>query len=410
MFNAAFWESVKLAFSSLLANKLRAFLTLIGMIVGVTAVIAVVTVIEGLNKKVAQTFMSQGSNVFSVRKMPMVITNRDDFLRFRKRKNLTQEDAEYLRDQCTECASVGWDMTTQGTVKFGNEKSEGVGIRGITSTVPEIEAVDFDLGRSFSEQEIASTRQVCIIGWDIVDNLFPGRNPVGKDLLVAGVPFTVVGVTKRLGSLFGFSRDNFVMIPITTYRKHFGTFGSVGILLQARQTETIDRAMEQARLLMRARRHTSYRDTDDGFAVETSQVFLDLYADATRNIYLVSFIVSGISLVVGGIVIMNIMLVSVTERTREIGIRKAMGARRMDVLWQFLIEAVTISALGGVLGILGGFALAYAISKFTDFPIAIQAWAAMLGVGVSSAVGIVFGVYPASRAAQLDPIEALRAE
>ncbi|MEW6730033.1 MAG: ABC transporter permease [Acidobacteriota bacterium] len=407
---ASWLEATRIAGENLLANKLRTFLTLIGIVVGVMAVIAVVTVIDGLNSKVAQTFTAQGSNVFSVRRLPQVILSRDQFLKYNKRKDLTIEDARYVAEHCRGCLRTGWDATTSRTVKYQNEKSEGVFVRGVSEAIMEIEAINFNAGRPFTDQEIKGADAVCVIGWDVVDNLFPGIDPLGHEIRVANIPFRIVGVTERLGTIFGFSRDNFVMIPITTYHKIFGTRNGVNILVAANQTELIDRAQEEVRLLLRARMHKSYRDNDDGFSIETSQIFLDLYANATKNIYLVSFIISGVSLVVGGIVIMNIMLVSVTERTREIGIRKAMGARRFDVLVQFLVESVTISLAGGMIGILSGYGLAYGISVYTEFPLLISAWSAVLGVSVSSAVGIIFGVYPANRAAQLDPIEALRAE
>jgi putative ABC transport system permease protein len=403
-------EAARIAVSNLAANKLRTFLTILGIVVGVAAVISVVTVIDGLNRKVAQTFTSQGSNVFSVRRLPQVILSRDEFLRLNKRKEITVEDASFVAEKCRGCQRVGWDVGSSKVVKYSNQKAEGVIVRGVSSEVISIEALNFEVGRPFSEQEINSSYQVCVIGWDIVDNLFPGVDPVGREVRINNLPFTVVGVTERLGTIFGFSRDNFVMIPITTYHKIFGTRGGVSILVAAEQTELIDRVEEEVRTLLRIRRHKTYRDPDDGFSVETSQIFLDLYSNATKNIYLVSFIISGISLIVGGIVIMNIMLVSVTERTREIGIRKAMGARRIDVLIQFLVEAVAISALGGVIGILTGYGLAYAISAYTQFPLFIHPGSAVLGVSVSSVVGIIFGVYPARRAALLDPIEALRAE
>ncbi|MCS6885921.1 MAG: ABC transporter permease [Acidobacteriota bacterium] len=404
------FEGAHIALDNLRVNKLRTFLTIIGIIIGVAAVISVVTVIDGLNKQVAQTFMTQGSNVFSVRRLPQVILSRDDFLKYNKRKPLTVEDALFLREKCVSCAVVGWDVSTLATVKYGNEKSEGVGIRGISDRVLAIEAVEFDAGRPLTSHEIVSGAKVCIVGWDIVTNLFPGRDPLGKEISISGVGFTIVGVAKRLGTIFGFSRDNFVFIPITAYQRIYGTRQSISILVAAQDTDTVDKTMQEVRIWMRMRRGTSFRDKDDGFSIETSQIFLDLYANATSNIYLVSFIVSGISLVVGGIVVMNIMLVSVTERTREIGIRKACGARRRDILVQFLIEAVVISAVGGVFGIVAGYVLAWLISIYTNFPMAIKTTSAVLGVSVSSLVGIVFGVYPASRAARLDPIEALRAE
>jgi putative ABC transport system permease protein len=407
---ASWIEAGRIAVSNLGGNKLRTFLTILGIVVGVAAVIAVITVIDGLNRKVAQTFTSQGSNVFSVRRLPQVILSRDEFLKFNKRKEINVEDAFFVAEKCRGCQRVGWDVGSSKVVKYANEKSEGVIVRGVSSEVISIEALNFEAGRPFSEQEINSSYQVCVIGQDVVDNLFPGLDPIGREVRISNLPFTVVGVTERLGNIFGFSRDNFAMIPITTFHKIFGTRGGVSILVAAETTELMDRVQEEVRMLLRVRRHKTFRDPDDGFSIETSQIFLDLYSNATKNIYLVSFIISGISLIVGGIVIMNIMLVSVTERTREIGVRKAMGARRRDVLFQFLIESITISALGGIIGILSGYGLAYVISVYTEFPLFINPSSAMLGVTVSSIVGIVFGVYPARRAALLDPIEALRSE
>lgn len=403
-------EAYKIALENLLANKLRTFLTLLGIIVGVTAVIAVITVIEGLNQKVSQTFMSQGSNIFSVRRLPQVILSRDEFLKFNKRKKLINEDAYYVNEQCKSCAKVGWDSGSLKVIKFQNQKSEGVFIRGVSSKVTSIEGLNFTGGRPFTDQEINGSSYVCVIGWDVVDNLFPGRDPIGKEIRLDDLPFKIIGITERLGTIFGFSRDNYVMIPISTYQKIYGARSGINILVAAEETELMDKTQEEVRQLLRVRRHKTYRDEDDGFSIETSQIFLDLYSNATKNIYLVSFIISGISLVVGGIVVMNIMLVSVTERTREIGIRKALGARKFDILIQFIIEAVTISALGGILGIIIGYAVAYLISIYTAFPLSVRASSALLGVAVSSLVGIVFGVYPASRAAKLDPIEALRSE
>lgn len=406
----SWFEATRIAIANLSANKLRTFLTILGIIVGVMAVIAVVTVIEGLNQRVAQTFMTQGSNVFSVRRLPQVVLSRDSFLKFNKRKDITVDDAQYINENCRTCEHVGWDAGGSRTIKYQSEKSEGVIVRGVSFNIVDIEALNFSSGRKFTEQEIDGKYNVCVIGWDVVDNLFPGLSPLGREIRVDDIPFKIIGVAERLGTIFGFSRDNFVMIPITTYQKLYGTRGGVGVVISALDTDQIDRAQQEVRQLMRTRRHKSFRDEDDGFSIETSQIFLDLYSSATKNIYLVSFIVSGISLLVGGIVIMNIMLVSVTERTREIGVRKALGARRRDLMVQFLTEAVMISALGGIIGIIGGYGLAYLISIYTGFPLFINPQSAILGVTVSSAVGILFGVYPANRAANLDPIEALRAE
>jgi len=246
-----------------------------------------------------------------------------------------------------------------------------------------------------------------------VENVFGGASPdliIGRRLRVADRLYNIVGVAERLGDIFGFSRDSFVLIPYTAYKLQFGTKESITIQIQVAETSQLTEAQDQVQTILRTRRGRDFREEDDGFSLETQDVFLDLYRKATANIYLVTIGVAAISLVVGGIVVMNIMLVSVTERTREIGIRKALGARRRDVLQQFLIESVMLTAIGGLIGVVAGFALAFALSFALKFPLLISPWSAVLGVGVSSLVGVVSGVSPAWKAARLNPIDALRAE
>ncbi len=411
---SALWESFRVAFSSLRANKLRAGLTLIGIIVGVTAVIAVVTIIKGLDQTVASTFSSQGSTVFSVSKRPQIITSREDFLKFNKRKDVTRDDAEAITRLCTSCWRTGISANVMRvTVKHGDEKSDEVMIRGVTISMFDIDAVTLDAGRFWSESEHAAGRDVCVVGSDILENLFGGAAPeqvLGQEVRVAGRPFQIVGVAEKKGSVFGFSRDSLIYIPYTAYQKMYGARDSLVVFIQASSAERLPEVQDQVRAIMRNRRGKTFRDEDDGFALETQDVFLDLYGKATSNIYIVTIGVAAISLVVGGIVVMNIMLVSVTERTKEIGIRKAVGARQSDILRQFLIEAVTVTAIGGAIGVLTGFGLAYLISMLMGFPLLMSINSAVLGVGVSSIVGIVSGLWPAWRAARLHPIDALRAE
>jgi putative ABC transport system permease protein len=411
---SALWESFRVAFSSLRANKLRAGLTLIGIIVGVTAVIAVVTIIKGLDQTVASTFSSQGSTVFSVSKRPQIITSREDFLKFNKRRDVTREDAEAIARLCASCWRTGVSANVMRvTVKHGDEKSDEVMVRGVTLSMFDIDAVTLDAGRFWSESEHAAGRDVCVVGSDIVDNLFGGAPPeqvLGRDVRVAGRTFQIVGVAEKKGSVFGFSRDSLIYIPYTSYQKMYGARDSLVVFIQASSAERLPEVQDQVRAIMRNRRGRTFRDEDDGFALETQDVFLDLYGKATSNIYIVTIGVAAISLVVGGIVVMNIMLVSVTERTKEIGIRKAVGARQSDILRQFLIEAVTVTAIGGAIGVLTGFGLAYLISKLMGFPLLMSIESAVLGVGVSSLVGIVSGLWPAWRAARMHPIDALRAE
>jgi putative ABC transport system permease protein len=412
----AIWEAFLVASSSLRSNKLRTSLTLMGIVVGVTAVIAVVTIIKGLDKTVAQTFSSQGSTVFTISKSPQIIKSREEFVRFNKRKDVTHEDAEAIARLCPACWRVGVAANAIETIKHADQKSDNVRVRGVTpTTMFAIDGVTIDAGRIWTEAEGGSGREICVVGPDILKNLFggaPADRAVGQEIRIAGRPYTIIGVLEPLGSILGFSRDNLIYIPYSTYQKTFGARRSIVVFIQVPNAEDLEAAEDQVRTIMRSRRGKTISGDveDEGFALETQDVFLNLYSSATSNIYIVTIGVAAISLVVGGIVVMNIMLVSVTERTKEIGIRKAIGARKKDILTQFLIEAVTVTALGGALGVLTGFGLAYIISALIGFPLLISVASAALGVGVSSIVGIISGLWPAWRAAGLDPIEALRAE
>ncbi len=411
---AALWEAFLVAAGSLRQNKLRTGLTLIGIIVGVTAVIAVVTIIKGLDQTVASTFSSQGSTVFTISKRPQVITSREDFIKFNKRKDVVREDAEAIFRACTACWRTGIAANSFEIAKHGDQKFEGVRLRAITpAAMFDIDGVAVDTGRLWTESESAAARDICVVGPDIVTNLFPELpmdRAIGQDIWTGGHKYTIVGVLQPLGKIFGASRDNVIYIPYGNFEKNFGAHNSLVVFVQTETAPQLEQAEDQARAVMRNRRGKSFRDEDDGFALETQDVFLNLYSSATSNIYIVTIGVSAISLVVGGIVVMNIMLVSVTERTKEIGIRKAVGARRKDILTQFLIEAVTVTAIGGVLGVVSGFGVAWLIALLIGFPLLFSVWSAVLGVSMSSIVGVVSGLWPAWRAAKLDPIEALRSE
>jgi putative ABC transport system permease protein len=412
---AALWEAFLVAAASLRSNKLRTSLTLVGIVVGVAAVITVVTIIKGLDQSVAQTFSSQGSTVFTISKNPQIIKSREEFVKVSKRKDVTHEDEEAIARLCNACWRVGVAANVIQPVKHENQKSDTVRIRGVTpTTMFDIDGVSIDAGRFWTEAEGSSGKEICVIGPDLLKNLFGGAasdRAVGQEIKVAGRPYRIIGVLEPLGSIFGFSRDNVVYIPYTSYQKTFAARSSIVVFIQVPTAEQLEAAEDQVRTIMGNRRGKAFDGSDDaGFALETQDVFLDLYGKATSNIYLVTIGVAGISLVVGGIVVMNIMLVSVTERTKEIGIRKAIGARRKDILTQFLIEAVTVTAVGGAIGVVTGFALAYGISALIGFPLLINVTSAVLGVGVSSVVGIISGLWPAWRAAKLDPIEALRSE
>ena len=420
---AAIWEAFFVALGSLRQNKLRTGLTLIGIVVGVTAVIAVVTIIKGLDQTVAQTFSSQGSTVFTISKRPRVITSREDFIKFNKRRDITEDDAQAIFRLCSACWRTGLAANDVVAVKRGNQKSDTVAIRAIAPTAMfDIDAVTIEAGRFWSESEGDSGQSVCVVGSDIVTNLFPyesAEQAVGQDLWAGGHRYRIVGVLQPLGKIFGISRDERIFLPFATYKRDFGmnvtrgafnTSGALVVFIQTQSADQLETAQDQVRAIMRNRRGKTFKDEDDGFALETEDVFLNLYSSATSNIYLVTIGVAAISLVVGGIVVMNIMLVSVTERTKEIGIRKAVGARRKDIMTQFLIEAVMVTAIGGAFGVLTGFGTAWLIALAIGFPLLFSVWSAVLGVGVSSIVGVISGLWPAWRAARLDPIEALRAE
>jgi putative ABC transport system permease protein len=411
-----FSEAARIALASLRANKLRSFLTVLGILIGVSSVIAVVAITEGLDGYIANRVLELGSKSFTVQKMPDIITSREQWLEMNKRKDMALADMDVVRAACDACVEVGAQLQTSRTVKFGRTSQSDVSVQGITENVPRIGSVrDLTAGRQLIEDDIDVARPVAVIGADLVDAFFGQMEPLGKIIQVEGHELKVVGVAERKGKIFGDSQDNFVWIPISTFRKLFGSRRSITIRAEAASMEQFEEAQDQARLALRIRRHLDYQKPDD-FNIETGASVMDLWQSATRGIYFVTLVVTAISLLVGGVVVMNIMLVSVTERIREIGVRKALGARRRDILRQFLVESVVLSAFGGILGVLGASALSFMLSLIlggimsADFTAPVRLWAVMLAVFVSSAVGLVAGLYPASRAAALDPVVALRSE
>lgn len=407
------FESFKLALRSLRSNKLRTFLTLLGIIVGVTSVISVITIINGLDSTVADAFSAQGSTAFSVSKMPLVVTSREDFIKFNKRKDVTERDADAINRLCQNCWRVGTATNGIALVKYGENRSENVSVRGLSLPMFDIENVTLQAGRLWTKQEGKSGRNVCVIGTDIINNLFGGYSPdavVGKEIKVDGVPFRIQGVADSFGKVLGFSRDNFVHIPFEAGQKMFGARDSITIHIQVKDSDFFEDAKDEVRSIMRNRRKKTFSDPEDGFSVESQDAFIGIYNNATSGIYFATIGVAAISLVVGGIVVMNIMLVSVTERTKEIGLRKAIGARQTDILLQFLIEAVTVTMVGGTIGVLTGYGLAYILSVALGFPLMISAQSGVMGVTVSFVVGMISGIYPAWSASKLSPIDAMRNE
>jgi putative ABC transport system permease protein len=405
-----FTEAFKLALQSLWSNKLRSILTLIGVVMGVASVIMVITLVNGANKYVATKLSGYGADVFTVTRMSSVIFTAEDYFRYQKRKILRIEDYQAIRDNCTLCSETGALLSKSTNVVYNGKSSNNTSVRGYTWTMLGLNNIDIALGRGFTPADEDHGTHNAIIGYDIIDNLMPDGDPIGKELRVDGIPYTIVGVGDRQGKTLGQSQDNWIAVPISTYQQTYGYNDSVDIYARANgNAEVMERAEDQVRVLMRARRHNAVGQPDD-FEVETNDTFLDIWKQISSLFTWVVLGIASISLVVGGIVIMNIMLVSVTERTREIGVRKALGAKQRDVLLQFLIESATMATTGGAIGVLVGVIVAKLITVIIGFPTSVQLWSVLLGLFVAGATGIFFGVYPASKAAKLDPVVALRAE
>jgi putative ABC transport system permease protein len=405
-----FREAVAIATSSLWAHKLRSILTLIGVVIGVTSVIAVVSLINGANQYVATRVFRLGADVFGLSKQPSIITNVDDFLEFQKRKRITYDDFQAVKALCQSCKDVGAALGGRVEAKSGLNSLKDTNLRAWTPEMAELYDVDLVSGRHLTDTDLRDAAPVCVIGNDLVDNLMPGVDPIGKEIRWNNTPCQVIGLGKKEGSSLGTSLDNWIILPLTTYNKENGNQqDSLRVTCRAGSASNIQVSVDEVRQIMRGRHHLPYAKKDD-FAVETSDSFLALWKDISGTFFVVTIGIASISLVVGGIVIMNIMLVSVTERTREIGVRKAIGARRHDILMQFLIEASTIAAIGGALGVVFGVLLAKVVSWVSPLPSAVQLWSVLGGLFVALSVGLFFGTYPASKAAKLDPVEALRSE
>jgi putative ABC transport system permease protein len=403
-------EAVAIATSSLWAHKLRSILTLVGVVIGVTSVIAVVSLINGANQYVATRVFRLGADVFGLSKQPSIITNVDDFLEFQKRKRITYEDFEAVHDLCKSCKDVGAALGGRVEAKSGVNSLKDTNLRAWTPQMAELYDVDLVSGRHITDTDLHTAAPVCVVGYDIVDNLMPGLDPIGKEIRWNNTPCQIIGLGKKEGSSLGTSLDNWIILPLTTYNKENGNQqDSLRVTCRAGSAGKIQESVDEVRQIMRGRHHLAYGAKDD-FAVETSDSFLALWKDISGTFFVVTIGIASISLVVGGIVIMNIMLVSVTERTREIGVRKAIGARRSDILMQFLIESSTIAAIGGALGVIFGVLLAKIVSWVSPLPSAVQLWSVIGGLIVALSVGLFFGTYPASKAAKLDPVEALRSE
>jgi putative ABC transport system permease protein len=402
-------EPIGVALETIRAHKLRSFLMLLGIIISVSTLILVISLISGVNGYIADRVANLGSNVFLVARFPL-LTDLEEYIKAaRRNKIITWDDYESLHDNLKLPLRVGAQLDTSGKVHVGSQSIEDSNIRGVTANIGEIDVEVPNEGRYVSDGDDQNRAMVTMIGNDLATKLFPYVDPIGRDVWIDGRPFTVVGVAKPLGTVFGQSQDNFAYIPIQTFIKIYGSYQGLNINVQARGAEWMEETQDEARVLMRARRHLGPNETDS-FGILDSATLMNLWKSLTGVIATAMIGVVSVFLVIGGVVIMNVMLATVTERTREIGIRKALGARRRDISLQFLVEAAFMAAVGGALGVFVAYGVALLVKSTTSVPMHVPIAAVLIAEILSTAVGLFFGVYPSRKAASLPPIEALRQE
>lgn len=402
-------DSIVIALQAIWANKLRSFMTVLGNIVAVTSIVTVVTLIQGMNGMVADAIVSDiGADSFTVQRRPPIF-NEDDEERNRNNPMITTDEADAIRRFSPLIASVAAQANRNANVSYRTQEVDNAQIQGVTSSYSDFSTFSVETGRMMSQVEVDRGQPVALLGWGLADRLFSEINPLGKTIKIAGVNFRVVGVSEQKGSFFGNSQDNYAVIPLGAYQRLFGARQSLQLMVKPTSTDLMPTAMDDATVALRVSRRLKPNQPDN-FGILTSETILNLYRQVTSGIFAVLVGIVALSLVVGGIVIMNIMLMVVSERTREIGLRKALGAKRKDIMTQVLTESITLSTFGGMIGIGLGSLAATAIAAFTPLPARLEMWSVVLGIGITAAVGLFFGAYPASRAASLDPIEALRRE
>jgi putative ABC transport system permease protein len=402
-------DSIGIALSSIWANKLRSFMMVLGNIVAVTSIIAVVSLIQGMNGYVSDAIVRDvGVGTFRVEKVGF-ITDEEEERRAFRRPNVTLNDARALREYGGVIDSVMAESGTMTSLVYHDVNLEATRVRGVSAEYEEFSGYNAAIGRAPSRMEVARNRPVALLGWDTAERLFKGQNPIDKVIQINGVHFRVLGVNEKKGSVFGNSQDEFAVIPLGSFQKMFGARRSLDLTIKPNDPSQLNTAMDEARVALRMKRHLRPNQPDN-FGMYTSDTLMDFWRNFSKGAFAILIGVVSLSLVVGGIVIMNIMLMVVSERTREIGLRKALGARRRDIVWQVLTESTTLSIIGGVLGTIFGFTAAWLVDVFTPLPSAIKPWSVMLGISMTAIVGLFFGLYPAIRASRLDPIEALRRE
>ena len=401
-------ESIKIALAAIWANKLRSFLTVLGNIVAVTSIIAVVSLVQGIDDYVSDAIVSDlGVGTFTIDRFGM-ISSMEEFEKVAGNPDITERDGAAVRGADL-VSTVMSQASSSGDVRYKDRLLESISISGVNRDYAEFGGYKVERGRLVTPAEIDRKRPVVLIGWDVADKLFPDEDPIDKTITVGGSHMRVVGVNEKKGSMFGTSQDQFAVIPLGISQKLFGARQRIQLTAKPADPRNTEKAMDAATVAMRIERRLKPSQKNN-FGIVTSDTFLDMFHQITKGIFGVLIGVVALSLVVGGIVIMNIMLMVVSERTAEIGLRKALGAKRKDIVWQFLVESIALSTLGGVVGTAFGFTAAWVVTKFTPMPAAVHVYSVIMGIGMTAVVGLFFGLYPSIKAARLDPIEALRRE
>ena len=403
-------DNLMLSADSIRAHKLRAALTVLGLTMGVATLITVMTLVQGANLYVEQKIANLGTNVFRLARTPFAVTDFTVVVKALRNKYINLDDMRAVAAECINCQRVGATTSTTISVKYKDQEVQDATLYGYTANMVDIDTRTLALGRYFTEPEDRHSAPVCLIGSGLADRFFPGVSPLGRVIRVGADEFMVIGTFEKIGAVLGQDQDNFALIPINTYLKVRGSRTSLTLEVKATGGQTVfQQAQDEASVIMRSRRHV-LAGHDDDFFIGTSQSYISLWQSISSAFFAVFVMVSSISAVVGGVVIMNVMLVSVTERTKEIGVRRAVGATQRDILRQFLTESVMQCVVGGLVGIAIGFGCALALRTYTSFPASVKTWVALLGVFLSSLIGVFFGIYPAVKASKLDPVTALRSE